>query len=124
MCIGLLVACHQQKNVRREVWPPPAEPEPKVAETATPEPAPKVLDPVVVDLPGAAGLRIAADHMTAIDRADAVVLVTEWPHYRDLDFSEVARSMNGTLFIDGRTALDRDAVTAAGLEYEGIGRRG
>jgi soluble lytic murein transglycosylase len=48
-CIGLLMACHQQKNVRREVWPPPSEPQPVVAEA--PAPPPKVLDPVIVELP-------------------------------------------------------------------------
>ena len=48
MCIGLLVACHQQSNVRREVWPPPSEPAPAVAEA--PAPPPKVLDPVIVEL--------------------------------------------------------------------------
>ncbi len=48
-CIGLLVACHQQQNVRREVWPPAAEPPPVVA--AAPAPPPKVLDPVIVELP-------------------------------------------------------------------------
>ncbi len=49
-CIGLVVACHQQKNVRREVWPPPSEPEPKVV-AAEPAPPPKVLDPVIAELP-------------------------------------------------------------------------
>ena len=49
-CIGLVVACHQQKNVRREVWPPPSEREPQVA-AAAPTPPPKVLDPVIVELP-------------------------------------------------------------------------
>jgi soluble lytic murein transglycosylase len=49
MCIGLLFACHQQQNVRREVWPPATEPQPVVAEA--PAPPPKVLDPVVVELP-------------------------------------------------------------------------
>lgn len=54
-CIGLLVACHQQQSVRREVWPPPSEPQPAVAQTPTQPPAqgpaPKVLDPVIVELP-------------------------------------------------------------------------
>jgi UDPglucose 6-dehydrogenase len=54
--------------------------------------------------------------------ADAVVLVTEWPEFRELDWSAVAAAMSGTLIVDGRNALDRDAVTAAGLHYEGIGR--
>ena len=49
ICIGLVVACHQQQNVRREVWPPPGEPQPAVAKA--PAPPPKVLDPVLVELP-------------------------------------------------------------------------
>ena len=48
-CIGLLMACQQQKNVRREVWPRASEPQPAVAEA--PAPPPKVLDPVIVELP-------------------------------------------------------------------------
>jgi soluble lytic murein transglycosylase len=49
ICIGLVVACHQQQNVRREVWPRPSEPPPAVAKA--PAPPPKVLDPVLVELP-------------------------------------------------------------------------
>jgi UDPglucose 6-dehydrogenase len=55
--------------------------------------------------------------------ADAIVLVTEWKELRELDWSEVARRMRGELLIDGRNALDADAVRTAGLSYEGIGRR-
>jgi len=54
--------------------------------------------------------------------ADAVVLVTEWAEFIDLDWRTVAQAMRGTLVIDGRNALDADAVRAAGLVYEGIGR--
>ena len=51
--MGLLLACHQQQNVRREVWPPTADPEPVAAAAAPapPEPPAKVLDPVIVELP-------------------------------------------------------------------------
>jgi UDPglucose 6-dehydrogenase len=59
----------------------------------------------------------------AIAGADALVLVTEWPELVALDWGRVAREMVGTLVIDGRNALDSDAVRAAGLTYEGIGRR-
>ncbi len=59
----------------------------------------------------------------AIDGADAVILVTEWEEFLKLEWSEVARAMRGTLVIDGRNALDGNAVRAAGLIYEGIGRR-
>jgi UDPglucose 6-dehydrogenase len=58
----------------------------------------------------------------AIAGADAVILVTEWPEFVGLEWKEVARAMRGSLLIDGRNALDGDAVRAAGLTYEGIGR--
>jgi UDPglucose 6-dehydrogenase len=67
-------------------------------------------------------LDYAASDMDAIADADAVVLVTEWPEFIDLDWQTVARAMRGTLVIDGRNALDGDAVRGAGLVYEGIGR--
>src|SRR6202035_1519456 len=53
--------------------------------------------------------------------ADAVVLVTEWPEFLALDWGAVAEAMAGTVVIDGRNALDPQAVRAAGLTYEGIG---
>ena len=59
----------------------------------------------------------------ALTDADAVILVTEWPEFIELEWEQVARAMRGTLLIDGRNALDGDAVRAAGLTYEGIGRR-
>jgi UDPglucose 6-dehydrogenase len=81
-------------------------------------------DPVAEDEARAliSGLRFAESAMDAVRDADAVVLVTEWPEFLELDWREVAASMDGTLVIDGRNALDAEAVRAAGLTYEGIGR--
>jgi len=68
------------------------------------------------------GVRFAASVLDAAAGADAVVLVTEWREFKELDWGAVAEAMSGTTVIDGRNALDRDAVKAAGLTYEGIGR--
>jgi UDPglucose 6-dehydrogenase len=68
-------------------------------------------------------LDYADSALSAIADADAVILVTEWPEFVELEWEEVARAMRGTLLIDGRNALDGDAVRAASLTYEGIGRR-
>ncbi len=68
------------------------------------------------------GLTFADGPLDAVRGADAVVLVTEWEEFLTLDFGAVAQAMAGTLVIDGRNALDRDAVRGAGLTYEGIGR--
>jgi UDPglucose 6-dehydrogenase len=69
------------------------------------------------------GLQLADSPLEAVREADAVVLVTEWSQCTGLDWGEVAGAMRGTLVVDGRNALDSDAVRAAGLVYEGIGRR-
>jgi UDPglucose 6-dehydrogenase len=68
-------------------------------------------------------IRFADSPLDAVSDADAVVLVTEWPEFIELDWREVAQAMRGTLVIDGRNALDANAVRGAGLLYEGIGRR-
>jgi UDPglucose 6-dehydrogenase len=52
--------------------------------------------------------------------ADALVLVTEWPQYRELDWPAVARSMRTAIVLDGRQALDRDHMTRAGFRYVGM----
>jgi UDPglucose 6-dehydrogenase len=60
----------------------------------------------------------------AVAGADAVVLVTEWPEFAELDLGDVARSMRGDLLVDGRNFLDPEQVRAAGLVYDAIGRPG
>jgi UDPglucose 6-dehydrogenase len=61
--------------------------------------------------------------LDALDGADAVVLVTEWPEFRELDWAgEVKRRMRVPLVVDGRNFLDREALKEAGFTYEGIGR--
>ncbi len=68
------------------------------------------------------GVEFADDAMDAVDGADALVLVTEWPEFAELDWQEVATRMPGRLVIDGRNFVDPEAVRAAGFIYEGIGR--
>ena len=82
-------------------------------------------DPVAEEQAGTlmSSISLASSALDAASGADAVVLVTEWPEFVKLDWKLVAEAMSGTLVIDGRNALDPDAVRAAGLVYEGIGRR-
>ena len=69
------------------------------------------------------GVEFADSAMDALAGADAVVLVTEWEELVGLDWKRVAEQMSGDLVIDGRNALDPEIIRAAGLAYEGIGRR-
>src|SRR5215216_1343697 len=85
----------------------------------------RAYDPVVGDRAAdmLAGAQIADSALEAIDGADAVVLVTEWPEFGELDWTgEVKRRMRVPLVVDGRNFLDRERLVAAGFTYEGIGR--
>jgi UDPglucose 6-dehydrogenase len=68
------------------------------------------------------GVEFADSALDAVESADAVVLVTEWPEFSELDWDDVAKRMSGDVVVDGRNFLDRDRVEAAGLVYTGIGR--
>jgi UDPglucose 6-dehydrogenase len=68
------------------------------------------------------GVEFAGGALDAVRDADAVVLVTEWREFSELDWTEVASAMRGTLVVDGRNALDAKAIVDAGLSYEGVGR--
>ena len=50
-----------------------------------------------------------------IDGADAVVLVTEWPEYRDLAWDQLAPTMQSPVMLDGRNHLDRCRLESAGF---------
>jgi UDPglucose 6-dehydrogenase len=67
-------------------------------------------------------VEMAGSALDALDGADAAVLVTEWPEFAELDWAEVAKRMGNPLLVDGRNFLDPDAVRAAGITYEAIGR--
>ena len=54
--------------------------------------------------------------------AEALVLVTEWPEFRELDFAALARQMKTPLLIDSKNFLDPRKLTAAGFDYQGFGR--
>ena len=48
---------------------------------------------------------------------DALVLVTEWNEYRDLDWESLAKKMRHPFVLDGRNALDREKLMRAGMRY-------
>ncbi len=58
----------------------------------------------------------------ALDGADALVIVTEWSQFRQLDWDEVTSRMRGRLLFDGRNVLSPERCEAEGFEYYGIGR--
>src|SRR6185436_3950542 len=63
------------------------------------------------------GVAFKASAADAVEGADAVVLVTEWPEFAELDLRELAASMRGNLLVDGRNLYDPARVRDAGLTY-------
>jgi UDPglucose 6-dehydrogenase len=67
-------------------------------------------------------LAIADDPYAVGEGSDGVVLVTEWPELLSLDWGRLKWRMRRPVILDGRNALDREKLLAAGFEYLGIGR--
>jgi len=59
---------------------------------------------------------------TALQRADALLLLTEWREYRDLDPYEAAAIVASPKILDGRNVLNPSKWRAAGWTYRGLGR--
>jgi UDPglucose 6-dehydrogenase len=58
----------------------------------------------------------------AAEGADALVLVTEWNEFKQMDMERVAKSMKQKNFVDGRNIYDAGKMREVGFTYRGIGR--
>ena len=62
------------------------------------------------------------DPYAMADGADALVLVTEWPQYKELDLTRLAAKMHSLVLVDGRNLFDSEEAKRAGWTYLGVGR--
>jgi UDPglucose 6-dehydrogenase len=67
-------------------------------------------------------LVLEPDLDATLDRADAVLLLTEWRLYRELDPHQTARLVKERRILDGRNVLDPAKWRSAGWAYKGLGR--
>jgi UDPglucose 6-dehydrogenase len=79
----------------------------------------KAYDPIVTEFEG---IQFAQTPEQLAEGCDAIVLVTDWKEFRDLDYAGLAQRMAFALMIDGRNYLDPQQLTEAGFAYVGIGR--
>lgn len=66
-------------------------------------------------------LEVFASPEAAASGADALVLVTEWPEFRTLDYTTIGKSMRRAMLFDCKNFLDTAAVATAGFRHIGIG---
>jgi len=69
------------------------------------------------------GIEITTDAHTAARGAAALVVLTEWPEFRTIDWSRLAQLVDHRTVIDTRNLLDPDVITRNGFTYHGIGIR-
>ena len=63
-----------------------------------------------------------SDPLKAVRGADALVLATEWPEFREADFALAKELMHSPIIFDGRNHLDREMLVEMGFDYFGFGR--
>lgn len=84
----------------------------------------KVTDPVAI--PEArkviSNVEFFDDPYETLRGTDALLLVTEWKDYLDLDFVKIKRIMRTPIIVDGRNYFNKDKLVDLGFIYEGIGR--
>jgi UDPglucose 6-dehydrogenase len=68
------------------------------------------------------GLEVVANAAEALNGADAVMLVTEWTEFGDIDWRAARRLMRRPIVVDGRNVLDDAVLRDAGFAYSGFGR--
>jgi len=69
-----------------------------------------------------AGITFKDSPYEVCEKADALILMTEWNQYRALDFDRVKSLMKELLFIDLRNAYEPEALKEIGFRYVGVGR--
>jgi UDPglucose 6-dehydrogenase len=69
-----------------------------------------------------ADLTLTDDTLSALEGADALVIVTEWAQFRSPDFQTIKAKLKVPVIFDGRNILDANLANATGLDYISIGR--
>jgi UDPglucose 6-dehydrogenase len=85
----------------------------------------KAYDPLVSQTgmrDGLSNVLVETDPERLADGCDALVLVTDWAQFRNLDYAKMSKLMANPVIIDGRNFLDQEMIESLGFRYVGIGR--
>ena len=81
-------------------------------------------DPALTARDEVDGVTVVADPVEAAQGAEAMVVLTEWPAFRTLDWSAMAAAAKRPIVVDTRNLVDPATLRRAGLTAIGLGRRG
>jgi len=68
------------------------------------------------------GVVLCDNPYSVAEDADALLLITEWPEFKDVNFIQVRDAMRQAVIFDGRNMLDGEKLKSLGFDYYGIGR--
>jgi len=69
-------------------------------------------------------VEMAPDPYTLAAGADALILVTEWNEFKNIDLKRLSELMSEPVLVDGRNVYEPAVVRAHGFRYAGMGRGG
>ena len=67
-------------------------------------------------------VRMEPDAYAVARDADALLIVTEWDEFRQLDLERIKQAMRRPVIVDGRNIYEPDQMHALGFVYKGVGR--
>jgi len=67
-------------------------------------------------------IQYCSNPYAAAEAADAVLIVTEWEEFRQVDWARLRKVVEHPLILDGRNMLNGREVTAHGFRYVSVGR--
>ncbi len=67
-------------------------------------------------------VKYASGMYDALEGADALMIMTEWPEFRTPDFKKVAEKLKNKAIFDGRNLYDLEEMKGLGFAYFSIGR--
>jgi UDPglucose 6-dehydrogenase len=84
----------------------------------------QTFDPAVKQLPSElSGVTLGGDLQTSVSSADAAVVCTEWPQFRDANWTQLAAEMRGKVIIDANRFLEKPLHGIPGVEHISVGRK-
>lgn len=72
---------------------------------------------------GDCGVTYCNDAYETMSKADALLLLTEWKEFAQLDLEKVGSLLKSKVIFDGRNLLDRKKVESAGFTYFAVGKK-
>jgi UDPglucose 6-dehydrogenase len=84
----------------------------------------RAFDPAVKSLPAEfeGVVELVGDPESLAEGSEALVVVTDWPEFEDLDLPRLRSLMKSGLLLDGRNLFDPERARRAGFTYVGVGR--